>query len=320
MEPDPNPGAVDAVDAVVFSLVSLAVVVTIIGTTVAVVEVARALAARLIVSDAAALLPAMNLLVAAQSGWGKSFKSQHVMEQNIPEYDRVVVLDFCDEYRGLVKAGMADWWIVGPREREWSASTWSDFLDANEKVVLARHDLVDVEEWRQVANTVIGEARRHGDVLVVVDEAHFVAPQQGKLPSEVKGLATTGRGEGASSVFITQRLAEADKTVISQCQARLLGGFESKADLRAVDKVAEYPVDLHNHTMRERIAGLPDDLKPDDRETPESLQKHKDGDDVVGSEWVYSDDSGDRERRNTRGLADEMATTHYGNQGNPLKV
>ncbi|MFU1780712.1 hypothetical protein ACM16X_04960 [Haloarcula japonica] len=49
----------------------------------------------------------MNLLLAAQSGWGKSFKAQHVMEENIPEYDHVVVLDFKDEYRGLAKAGLA---------------------------------------------------------------------------------------------------------------------------------------------------------------------------------------------------------------------
>ena len=68
-------------------------------------------------------LGALNLLLAAQSGWGKSFKGQHVIEKNLPEYDHVVVLDYKDEYRGLVKAGLANWWIGGPREAGWSSST-----------------------------------------------------------------------------------------------------------------------------------------------------------------------------------------------------
>jgi len=35
---------------------------------------------------------------------------------------------------------------------------------------------------------------------------------------------------------------------------------------------------------------------------------------------VYSDNSGERERQSTEGLADQMASTHYGRQGKGIKV
>jgi len=261
----------------------------------------------------------MNLLLAAQSGWGKSFKAQHVMEENIPDYDHVVVLDYKDEYRGLPKADLTSWWIAGPREMEWSASTWQEFIEENEKVVLARHERLQPDQWREMSARVVSGARRTGDVLIVIDEAHFVAPQKKKVPEPITGLATTGRGEGASSIWVTQRLAKAEEDVASQCQARLLGGFESSADLKKVEKITEYPVDLHNPQVR-TVPHVPSELEPDGRETPESLQKHVEGDDTVGSEWIYSDNEGTRERRNTRGLAAEMTSTHYGKQGKGLKV
>jgi|GEM_PF-570049 len=264
---------------------------------------------------------ALNLLLAAQSGWGKSFKAQHVIEKNLPEYDHVVVLDYKDEYRGLVKAGLASWWIGGPREAGWSSSTWHDFIASQRKLVVARHDQMQKGTWQSLCGSVIAGARRLGDVLIVVDEAHFVAPQSGKVPAPIEGLATTGRGEGASSMWVTQRPAKAEETVVSQCQARLLGGFESDADLSKVGGVIEYPEDLHNPQIRGEIHGVPDVLRPAGRETPVSVQKHENEQgDTIGSEWVYSDNTGERERRNTEGVAAEMESTHYGRQGKGIKV
>lgn len=266
-------------------------------------------------------LGALNLLLAAQSGWGKSFKAQHVIERNLPEYRHVVVLDYKDEYRGLVKAGLVNWWIGGPREAEWSPNTWHDFLESQQKIVVARHDRMAKDTWQDLCAAVIAGARRLGDVLIVVDEAHFVAPQRGKVPAAIEGLATTGRGEGASSAWITQRPAKAEETVIAQCQARLLGGFESDADLSKVGGIIEYPEELHNPQERGELPSVPEALQPADRETPVSVQKHENEQgDTVGSEWVYSDNTGERERRNTAGVAAEMESTHYGRQGKGIKV
>ncbi len=266
----------------------------------------------------------MNLLLAAQSGWGKSAKAQNVMEENVPEYDRMVVLDFKDEYRGLVKADLAQWYIVGPDEASWSSEKWAAFLKQNPKVVLARHRL-NAETWKDVAARIIAAARHLGDILIVVDEAHFVAPQKKKVPDATVGLATTGRGEGASSIWVSQRLSEMEETVIAQCQARLLGGFESSADLGKVSKIVEYPQDLHN-PQAGLVSHVPNDLQTDPEDensggATKPLRKFEDDEgNTVGSEWIYSDNSGERRRIDTRGMFDDMRSTHYGAQGKNIKV
>lgn len=264
----------------------------------------------------------MNLGLAAQSGWGKSAKAQEVMEKNAENYERMVVLDFKDEYRGLVKAELADWWIAGPKEARWKRSHWRSFLEDNEKVVLARHDALTAEHWRELAARVIAAARDLGDVLIVVDEAHFVAPQRQKTPSAVKGLATTGRGEGASSIWVTQRLSEMEETVISQWQAKLLGGFESSADLGKIGSIVEYPTSLHNPQAGD-VHAAPEELCPDGSASGSvpALRKFEDDDgNTIGSEWIYSDNSGDRRRIDTRGMFENMASEHFGAQGKQIEV
>ncbi len=264
----------------------------------------------------------MNLLFAAQSGWGKSFHSQAWLEQNIPNYDFSIILDYKDEYRGLVKSGLCKYCIAGPGERNWTASEWQTLLDRNQHVVLARHGALDDDAWKELAAYVIAAARQmDGSVLVGIDEAHWVAPEGEKYPKPIKGLATTGRGEGVSGVWITQRLAEIDKTVVSQCQARMLGGFGEK-DIKHFKSSIEYPPDLHNPQKDPDATLVPDELLPPDRRTPTSLQKHtvvEDGEPrTVGSEWIYSNDRGERQRVNTQGI--EMESTHFGSQGKDLEM
>ncbi|MEA5406383.1 hypothetical protein VB773_01470 [Haloarculaceae archaeon H-GB2-1] len=57
----------------------------------------------------------MNLLFAAQSGWGKSYHAQAWMESNARAYDALVVLDFCGEYRGWSRK---DW----PHTGSWATA------------------------------------------------------------------------------------------------------------------------------------------------------------------------------------------------------
>jgi len=256
------------------------------------------------------------LLFAAQSGWGKSYHAQAWMESNADAYDGLVVMDYCGEYRGLIKHGLAQHWIVGPAEASLSVSDWVQILDANPSLVLERYALSS-EEWRDTCNRVAGAARLlQRDQLVVIDEAHFVAPQQSKLPEELKEIATTGRGDGTSSMWITQRLAEVDKTITTQCQARMIGGFRG-GDLGSVD--VEYPEDLHNPASDVPARRLPEDLLPPGRDSPTTLQKHKDDSgNVIGSEWIYSDDDGEIRRINTQNVT--MHSTHFGSQGNDLQM
>jgi len=255
-------------------------------------------------------------LIAAMSGWGKSYHAQAIMEASIPEFDYVAVLDFKDEYRGLVKGGLASHLIVGPEELRWKTSTWREFFKQNGAVVLARHQLTP-EQWQKVAARVTSALRELAPgsrgSLVAIDEAHLVAPQRGAVPKQIEGLSTTGRGEGASSLWITQRLAKMEETVLSQCDEQVVGGFESNSDRNKLDP--EYPEELHN-PVAEQIPALAEELRTDDGESI-PLRKFEDDDgNTIGSEWVYADNTGEKERRDTRGM--EMETTHYGKEGNPL--
>jgi hypothetical protein len=245
-------------------------------------------------------------LIAGQSGVGKSWISQYRIESNAPNFDAVVVLDYCDEYRGLCKAGLAKWLGIGGAEANLTVSGWVDLLRSNAAIVAAR--AVDAKRWREdVAPTVAKAAREiSGDVLVVIDEAHFIARMRKTTPRAVEELATTGRGQGISSLWVTQRLAKLDATVSSQCDRRLLGIFTNPNDIDRIDAIVDYPAEVHN-PQKSRIRNLPEELG----EGP--LQETG-----AGSEWIYSTRAGEYKRIDSSTLT--MESTHYGPEGSKLDI
>jgi len=115
-----------------------------------------------------------RMLLAAISGWGKSYLGQSTMEQNVKKSDHegLIVLDFKDEYRGLAKAGYCSHAIVGPAEAEASVADWRAQLRGEPYIVLARLETMGPEAWRDACATIATAARRlDRDVLVAVDEA-----------------------------------------------------------------------------------------------------------------------------------------------------
>jgi len=248
-------------------------------------------------------------LIAAQSGWGKSWVTQQRIESNIDSFDAVVVLDYCDEYRGLAKAGLAKWLGVGQQEATLSVDGWRRLMDEHGAIVAAR--AVGAATWREdVAATVAQAAFEYdGDVLIVVDEAHFVARMRKATPKPVEELATTGRGAGVASIWVTQKIAKLDSVVSSQCDRKMLGGFIDPNDIDRVDGVTVYNGDLHNPQL-DTVRGLPDELLDDDGES--STLSHTD----PGSEWIYSTRDGDYDRIDSSRLS--MDSTHYGPEGSTL--
>lgn len=250
-------------------------------------------------------------VLAAQSGWGKSWMTQWWTEDNIGSVDVVVVLDYKDEYRGLAKAGFSAWAGVGNREASLSTEGWRQFLEENGSVVLAR--AVDNETWQEVAGRVAKAARSlDAVVLIVVDEAHFLVPQRGSYPDALKGVATTGRGESVSSMWVSQRLTEMDETVLAQANTRVLGGFTSDADIGKVSRIVDYQAEVHNPQLSN--VGVTTEI---DREN-QPVQKFVDDGSTVGSEWIYSTSSGERRRIDTRQLT--MQSTHFGAEGHTLST
>jgi hypothetical protein len=249
----------------------------------------------------------MNLVFLAASGHGKSYGAQAVAELNIGDYDHVVVLDREDEFRGLCskQCGPAPCkhWLAGTRECDrFGPDAWGQLIEQNGDVVIGRlkSDL-DGEDWRGIVADVVqaGRHRVEGTCLFVIDEAHFVAPQGPAYPEPIKGLATTGRGEGNSAMWITQRPAEFDATVLGNSTARFVGGFTDSNDIGQFRDIVPYPADVHVVGGHE-VPGLPEELHAPDAGA-ESVRKWTEttatGDERVrDSEWIYSDDDGTQRR------------------------
>ena len=257
----------------------------------------------------------MHLVEAAMTGWGKSYQAQNLIFKNLPKHDYGVVLDFKDEYRGVVEGGAASWWPTGSWEVGLSVEQWEQlFREQSSKVVLPRFK-IGSDQWKEVAAKVIQALRNlDGTALVVIDEAHIVAPQKGEVPRAVDEMATTGRGEGVSAIIITQRPAKLDETQLAQSSARLFGGFTSDSDLDKIGGVIDYPQVTHNALAGSESS--PGDWRGTDL-SPVRLFEDSSGN-TVGSEWIYSDTSGNIERKDTRKV--EMPAPHYGAQGTTIEV
>ncbi|GAA0648726.1 ATP-binding protein [Salarchaeum japonicum] len=258
-----------------------------------------------------------HLLLGGVSGWGKSINAQAWLERNLAEFDHAVILDYKDEYRGVVKAGLASWVGVDAELARLSVAGWQKLLQNNPRLVLAR--AVDVETWRTVANRVAAALLElDGSGLFAFDEAHFVASQRKGTPDRVIEVATTGRSMGVSSIAITQRLQKLDEDYLSQCNEKILGGFTSERDRKKLD--VEYSVDVHNPERTAAIRGLPEELHADDDGPVPVRRWTNENGQTTGSEWIYSNDRGERQRLDTTGLPDRMETTHYGPEGQHLDM
>lgn len=253
----------------------------------------------------------MNQLTAAMTGHGKTYVSHIYAERNRDDYDVQVILDYKDEYAGLVERGYLAR-LTAPQEiRSLTPEGWARIIEDNAGaggIQVARGGLTD-EEWREVGADVIrGLVSTDLSAYLTIDESHRLAPQRGSFPDAYETLATTWHGEHGVN-WCVQRPAKLDETIIAQCQARLLGAFSSDADLDKIARYIEYNRDVHNDNITGEIAGtLPEDLRRDGQTIP--LQRFTDGDgNTVGSEWVWSDG---KERRRVDTSDWELSATHYG--------
>jgi len=205
--------------------------------------------------------------------------------------------------------------IAGARETSLEVDDWRQVLDS--PTVVARYRL-DPEEWREeIAKPAIQAVRlRPGSSLVLVDEADVVAPLRESYPKPIQKLATMGRGERTTSIWVSQRPTLIDKSVYTQATKRFFGGFSASDVDTIANAIDSYPPEIHNPRADPQV---PSELEPAGRDNPTSLQKHEDDEDrTVGSEWVFADQSGNKRRLDTRGL--DLETTHYSPQGEGLEL
>lgn len=273
----------------------------------------------------------MQMVVSAVTGYGKGYLAHVLAERNIKgdTYDRVVILDTSDEFRGLVSTetgpGIASHWFAGPDEQaNWGPSVWQEMVDRNDALVVGRA-VSKGDQWQDVASDVVLGCRRSDhDVLIVIDESHGVAPEGEGYPDEIEDLATDGRTEGGSAtsaIWVTQRLAQLCKTVVGNCTARFIGGYQSTNDLDAIKDMLEYPKGVHV-IGGQPVPDLQEELHAPDEGAISVRKWVEEGPDgepqTVNSEWVYSDDSGKVERIESNRYNPECE--HVGAEGKRIDV
>ncbi|WP_256299922.1 hypothetical protein [Haloarchaeobius salinus] len=255
----------------------------------------------------------MNLAFAAVTGWGKTYVSHSYIEENADDYDVTVVLDYKDEYSGLVESGYLKRMTAPSGTENVTPEQWRDIVAGEKGLQVVRAGLTD-EQWQELlANLILALEAMDISVFLVLDEAHRFAPQRGNYPDVIDTLATTYHGDGFGVVWLFQRFAKIDKDVLSCCTASMLGGFRSTQDIEQLDTV-EYPTDVHKKD-RDRVPGLPDELCVDGE--PLALQRFTDDEGhTVGSEWIYTDGE-TLERLDSRDF--EMESEHYGSDRKRIK-
>lgn len=180
-------------------------------------------------------------LVQANSGFGKSWLLRRVLEQSHGAFQHLII-DPDGEFVTLRER--LDLAIFGgeggdaPVEPATARELALLLLESNLSAVLDLSDMLLRERQDVVAEFLNGVMHAPRSLwhpaLVVIDEAHEFAPQQGAASSKrpVIDLMTKGRKRGYGAILATQRLAALDKNAAAQASNRLIGHCSMEADQR----------------------------------------------------------------------------------------
>lgn len=110
----------------------------------------------------------------------------------------------------------------------------------------------DIEEKIRISITgilldLLFNARKRGEIpplMVVVEESHIYAPQEGDSysKSRMRKIAREGRKFGIGLCLTSQRIVGLDKDVISQCGTKIILRIDSKTDLDYISPYIDYSI------------------------------------------------------------------------------
>lgn len=196
------------------------------------------------------LLPTMletRVLVQANSGGGKSFLLRRLLEQTAPHVQQLII-DPEGEFSTLREK--FDYVIAAPHDGDAVATPKTAALLARrllESGVSAILDIFDLKAHdrqlfvKRFLEALINAPRTlWHPVMVVVDEAHTFAPQNGSAEalSAVIDLATRGRKRGQCLVLATQRLSKLHKDAAAEMLNKAIGRTGLDVDVkRAADEL-----------------------------------------------------------------------------------
>jgi uncharacterized protein len=172
-----------------------------------------------------------RLLIQANSGGGKSWLIRRLLEQSHGKVQQIVI-DLEGEFSTLREK--FDYILAGknsdiPAEPRSAGLLGRRLLELHASAIIDLYELPSSERKRFVKLFLeaLINAPKHlwHPVLVVIDEAHVFAPENGKSEAmeAVIDLATRGRKRGYCAVLATQRLSKLHKDAAAECNNKLIG-------------------------------------------------------------------------------------------------
>ena len=182
-----------------------------------------------------------RLLIAANSGGGKSWALRRLLEQTNGQVQQIVI-DLEGEFYTL-REKYDNYLLIG-EDGDINADLRAASMLATKLLELGASAIIDLSELKFherkrfvklfLESTIDAPKDLRHPVMIVLDEAHHFAPQVGE--SEATGavidLMTRGRKRELCGVLATQRVSKLHKDAIAECNNKMFGRTAQDIDVK----------------------------------------------------------------------------------------
>lgn len=182
-----------------------------------------------------------KLLIAANSGGGKSWALRKLLEETHGKIQQVVI-DLEGEYYTL-RDSFDDYLLIG-KGGDMPANLRSASLLATKLLELQASAILDLSELKFherkqfvrlfLESVMEAPPELYHPCMFVIDEAHHFAPQTGENEAlaSVIDLMTRGRKRDFCGVLATQRISKLHKDAIAECNNKMFGRTSQDIDMK----------------------------------------------------------------------------------------
>lgn len=186
-------------------------------------------------------LLATRLLIAANSGGGKSWALRKLLEETNGEVQQIVI-DLEGEFYSL-RDKFDDYLLIG-KDGDMRADVRAAGMLATKLLELGASAVLDLSELKFherkhfvrlfLENMMEAPEELWRPVMVVIDEAHHFAPQveENEARAAVIDLMTRGRKRGFCGILATQRISKLHKDAIGECNNKMFGRTSQDIDMK----------------------------------------------------------------------------------------
>lgn len=190
----------------------------------------------------------MRTVILGIAGTGKSYVAGEVIEDCVPDFEAAIHYDIQDEEIGLsIEDGLFTSLYVDREMYE----NGIPLLDAVKKYKYIRvvPEGLDEEEQIEIAGQIADFATHFGHqtgpdtgIFISMDEAHEIAPE-GQLDGRISRMVTGGRSLGVEFLFVTQRPALLDTTIITQTDYLMIFKMKDR-DMKKIQNSVSYDASI----------------------------------------------------------------------------